>query len=275
MAIEENFVKHSLEEDMFVASIMGRDLSTLGFMVLRLKPQKIHHISTLLSEEKVCILISGKAVFQANCQERTMHRVSPIKDLPCGAFVPAGCNLTIQGIGKEVCIIAVATAKIQPEIECLTDKKLTHVEWIDRDKINVYERGFGSYQRTIRSIIDSHFPARSLICGETINPSGNWSSFPPHKHDIDLEKESAHEEIYLHIFEPSQGWGYQEIYSSRHNVKEVFRIENGDVVLIPFGYHPVTCAPGYTLCYLWVLAGTSRKLEISEDPAHVWLNHAN
>lgn len=115
------------------------------------------------------------------------------------------------------------------------------------------------------------FPATNLICGETINPSGHWSSFPPHKHDTLQVGESIHNELYFFTFAPDNGWGYQEIYSPEKRMSKVYRIESGDIMLIPYGYHPVVTAPGYSLCYFWVLTGPKRNLLMKNDPQHSWI----
>ena len=110
------------------------------------------------------------------------------------------------------------------------------------------------------------------MVGETINPPGNWSSYPPHKHD-GRDGEPVLEEVYYYRISPPQGFGQQMLYttdgeSTTHTVKD------GDAVLLPYGYHPVSAPPGYKLYYLWAMAGTERKLALHEDPAHTWLHKA-
>ena len=110
------------------------------------------------------------------------------------------------------------------------------------------------------------------MVGETFNPPGNWSSYPPHKHD-GKDGEPTLEEVYYFTIDPPQGFGQQILYtndgeSASHSVRD------GDTVLLPYGYHPVSASPGYRLCYLWGMAGEQRKLALHEDPAHKWIHDA-
>jgi len=119
--------------------------------------------------------------------------------------------------------------------------------------------------------------AQRLLVGETLNPPGNWSSYPPHKHDRKAPSEAPLEEVYFFKIKPPHGFGLQRIYTSPEDENpfdEVFLLENDDTVVIPRGYHPVVAAPGYQLYYLWVLAGEERKYGAwSDDPNHRWLRN--
>ena len=105
-----------------------------------------------------------------------------------------------------------------------------------------------------------------------ITPSGNWSSYPPHKHDRDdLPHESQLEETYYHRFSPPQGYGVQRVYTDDRSLDETLAVGDGDVVLVPKGYHPVGAPHGYDLYYLNVMAGPKRIWRFHNDPAHEWL----
>jgi 5-deoxy-glucuronate isomerase len=118
-------------------------------------------------------------------------------------------------------------------------------------------------------------PAKKLLVGETYNIPGGWSSYPPHKHDVySPGEEVCLEEIYHFRIDPPQGFGFQRIYSPERDLDEAYSIENGDTVIIPCGYHPVAAAPGYTLYYLWGLAGEKREMRPREDPGHAWVNQS-
>ena len=116
-------------------------------------------------------------------------------------------------------------------------------------------------------------PAQRLLVGETFNAPGEWSSFPPHKHD-GHDGEPALEEVYYFRFDRPDGFGFQGLYEHAGSEEAVF-LRHGAVVGIPRGYHPVCAAPGYRLYYFWALAprpGTPRALALHEDPAHRWLH---
>ena len=118
------------------------------------------------------------------------------------------------------------------------------------------------------------FPSDKLIAVEILTPAGNWSSWPPHKHDQQLEGEVALEEIYYFEIAGKGGLGYQRVYSSGpdRQIDVLAEVRDGDVVLIPHGYHgPSMAAPGYDLYYLNVMAGPERAWRFCDDPVHAWI----
>jgi 5-deoxy-glucuronate isomerase len=145
------------------------------------------------------------------------------------------------------------------------------------DDVVVHDRGRPGWQRAVHDIVAETVPAQRLLVGETFNAAGEWSSFPPHKHDGG-DGEPALEEVYYYRFDRPDGFGFQGLYERdddgyRGDERAVF-LRHGAVVGIPRGYHPVCAAPGYRLYYLWALApraGTARALALHEDPAHLWL----
>ena len=113
--------------------------------------------------------------------------------------------------------------------------------------------------------------ADRIIACEVITPGGNWSSYPPHKHDEERPGESALEEIYYFEVRGANGIAYQRVYGS---VDVLAEVRSGDVVLIPHGWHgPSMAVPGYDLYYLNVMAGpgAERAWLICDDPAHSWV----
>jgi 5-deoxy-glucuronate isomerase len=138
-------------------------------------------------------------------------------------------------------------------------------------KVPVELRGAGSCSRQVNNFCTPEaFEADRLIACEVLTPAGNWSSYPPHKHDEDRPGESVLEEIYW--FEVGGGGpAYQQVYGTSSVLAEV---RTGDVVLIPSGWHgPSMAAPGYDLYYLNVMAGpgAERAWQICDDPAHAWV----
>jgi 5-deoxy-glucuronate isomerase len=124
----------------------------------------------------------------------------------------------------------------------------------------------------VKNIIDSSIPSEHFIIGETVNPPGNWSSWPPHKHDInDYPNEIDMEEVYYFKVNPPTGFGVQRIYDV--DFSEIYVVEDGDTVLIKRGYHPVAAAPGHQVYYLWILGGEERILLPNDDPKFKWQKH--
>jgi 5-deoxy-glucuronate isomerase len=138
--------------------------------------------------------------------------------------------------------------------------------------------GKDNWQRTVVTSVGDEVAADRLMVGETTNPPGNWSSAPPHKHDIEGPGEYPMEEVYLYKFNPAQGFGLQRVYTapnSKDPFDVTYAVRDGDLVCLPRGYHPVVAAPGYQLFYVWALAGDERRYGAwTEDPDHAWIKGA-
>jgi 5-deoxy-glucuronate isomerase len=132
------------------------------------------------------------------------------------------------------------------------------------------EVGSGNWSRTVRTMLGPEHAAGRLLLGETINPPGNWSSYPPHKHDRQAPPEEVRlEEVYLFKVDPAGGFGVQVHYED--GLQEAFVVKDDDVAVIRTGYHPVVAAPGYSLYYLWIMAGEGRQMIPHFDPDHAWV----
>ena len=133
-------------------------------------------------------------------------------------------------------------------------------------------RGQGTNTRHVRNILPETEPAESLLVVEVITPGGNWSSYPPHKHDTATAgEETALEETYYHRLNPPQGFAFQRVYTDDRSLDQTMAVEDGDVVMVPRGYHPVGAPHGYDLYYLNVMAGPKRQWIFRNDPAHDWI----
>jgi 5-deoxy-glucuronate isomerase len=133
-------------------------------------------------------------------------------------------------------------------------------------------RGSGPTERRIHHILPEEAPAERLLLVEVFTPAGNWSSYPPHKHDVDdppRERELA--ETYYHRVRPAQGFAFQRVYSGEGDLDATCAVRDGDLILVPRGYHVVAAAPGYDDYYLNVMAGPVREWRFTPDPSHAWL----
>jgi 5-deoxy-glucuronate isomerase len=131
---------------------------------------------------------------------------------------------------------------------------------IDPADVADENRGRGPDARRVRT----YLAEGPLIAGETVNPPGGWSSYPPHRHE--------HEEVYVYRFDPANGFGVAMNYDDDRSDATIVR--DGHVQRIASGYHPVVAAPGYAMCYLWALAGERTTLTPFYDPVHAWLASA-
>jgi 5-deoxy-glucuronate isomerase len=144
------------------------------------------------------------------------------------------------------------------------------------EDVPVELRGSGQASRQVNNFCTPEtFDADKLIACEVITPGGNWSSFPPHKHDEAKDGEAELEEIYYFEVSDPAGFAWQRVYGTPERPIEVSEeVRSGDVVVIPHGWHgPSAAAPGYDLYYLNVMAGpgADRAWLISDDPAHAWV----
>ena len=133
--------------------------------------------------------------------------------------------------------------------------------------------GRDNFTRAATIILDETFDSEHFYIGEGLIPSGNWSGYPPHRHDVDaLPGEIDMEETYFYRFDPVQGFGIQKVYKTDGSIDETYTVKHNDTVAIAEGYHPLCGAPGYQMYYLWTMAGAvNRGLISSKDPAHDWV----
>ena len=136
--------------------------------------------------------------------------------------------------------------------------------------------GRDNWTRTSEIILDEKFDSEHFYIGEGMIPSGNWSGYPSHRHDVNNPPaELDMEETYFYLFDPPQGFGFQSVYKPDGSLNEAYRVQSYDTVAIAEGYHPLVGAPGYQMYYLWTMAGSQgRGLISSMDPAHVWVKDA-
>ena len=150
--------------------------------------------------------------------------------VPCGS----GANVSAPGPGPVQVAVCSAPSSLKraPAYIAPADVKVKAV-------------GKANWRRSVKDIIDYTFEAQHLVLGETVNVPGNWSSYPPHKHEVDnLPVEAKMEEIYFFQVKPQDGFGFQRVYTDDRSLDETYTIEHNDTVKIPKGYHPVSAAPG-------------------------------
>jgi 5-deoxy-glucuronate isomerase len=139
-------------------------------------------------------------------------------------------------------------------------------------------RGGDNASRQINRILPPGSPVNRLVCVEVYTPSGNWSSFPAHKHDTrkihpvsGALMEASLEEIYFYKMDKPQGFAIQKVYTDDRSLDELAEAHHNDVVLVPEGYHPVVAGHGYNVYYLNFLAGSDQSLANTDDPDHKWI----
>jgi 5-deoxy-glucuronate isomerase len=140
------------------------------------------------------------------------------------------------------------------------------------EDVRIEIRGGANATRQINHILTPEFPAHRLLLVEVYTPGGNWSSYPPHKHDVHNPPEEVDlEEVYYYRVDRPEGYAIQRVYSRDGKLDETLTVRDGELVLIPEGYHPVVAAHGYNIYYLNVLAGSARSMAAADDPDYAWV----
>lgn len=215
------------------------------------------------SREHCLVLLTGRATITAGDRqfEGVGGRTSVFEAPPHSVFVPGGMPFSLVADGDVE--VAICSAPGGPGHE---------PRLIAPDMVGSEVRGRGTNTRYVRNILPDSEPAHSLLVVEVVTPGGNWSSYPPHKHDRDAPpEETLLEETYYHRLDPPQGFAVQRVYTDDGSLDETMTVRNGDCVMVPRGYHPVGAAHGYQLYYLNVMAGPHRQWIFANDPDHAWI----
>ncbi len=193
-------------------------------------------------------------------------RDGPFTDLPSALWLPDGRELRLSlpdGEGR----VALARAQRSGRDGVAATPIQVHP-----GDVRTEIRGAGNATRQINHIIAPDFPADRLEVVEVLTPSGNWSSWPPHKHDVDnMPDEAVLEEIYHYRFRRPEAWAIQRVYRADRSRDGIWEVRNGDVVIVPDGYHPFSAAHGDDAYYLNALAGDRRTMACSFDPDLDWV----
>lgn len=216
--------------------------------------------------EFLAVILGGKASFEINGQrfEKVGGRPNVFSGKPHSVYIPAGAHFTIKAEGVVEIALPNAPSDLAVEPYVIPPAQVAAGAW-----------GAANFKRNFHQILtlasQPDLPARRLIVGETYTPSGNWSTYPPHKHQVDnLPREAYHEEMYFFKVSPGDGFGICHYYNEEGE-EENFTIRDNSIHMMPRGYHTVVSAPGYTTYYLWFLAGTQRVQATTDDPALGWV----
>jgi 5-deoxy-glucuronate isomerase len=232
----------------------------VGFEVVRLGNGPVVVRDT--GDREVCVVvISGTiTVSSGHGTWRDLGgRADPWSGRPDAAYLPPRTHFELRGDGEAgLCWAPAPSGGADPGI-------------LPGEQIEPETRGYGNQARTIHPILMADRDAESLLVCEVLTPPGHWSSYPPHKHDVDdPPRETFLEETYYHRVAPAGGFGLQRVYTDDRELDEAVAFGDRDCVLVPRGYHTVSAPPGYDVYYLNVMAGPTRVWAIKTDPDHAW-----
>jgi 5-deoxy-glucuronate isomerase len=243
-----------------------------GLRVVRLAPGDSRTLSTG-HDELAIVPLAGGCTVEVDGRNLTLEgRESVFTRVTDWAYVPIDAEFRLGS--RAGCELALASARATHRHE---------PAYVEAGSIPVEIRGAGPATRQVTNFMVPEFFAGAdrLICCELLTPEGNWSSYPPHKHDDSPECPVDNEEIYYFRLGRSgapgysaEGYGVHRTYTADGAIDETVIVRDGDVFLVPRGYHgPCIAAPGYPLYYLNVMASNAgpRRLEVVDDPAHHWI----
>jgi 5-deoxy-glucuronate isomerase len=251
------------------------DWRYLSFRALALGTDERIDIGGSGTETCVVVLSGGGVVLEVGAERLELPgRRSVFDGKPWACYVPDSCRGHLTGrpadTGRRV-VLAVAEAPTSGREGVSSGPVLIRPE-----DVEVEIRGAGDATRRIHHIIKPEFPADRLEVVEVYTPAGNWSSWPPHKHDVDdIPREAVLEEIYYYQQRRPEGWGIQRLYRREGDRRDgVWAVRHGELVLVTDGYHPFVAAHGYDAYYLNALAGDRRTMACTDDPDLAWTRAA-
>jgi 5-deoxy-glucuronate isomerase len=233
----------------------------LSFAVETLRPRATLEGATD-GEEVALVLLSGHVQATADAEEWQLGpRSSVFEALPWTLYLPRDTAFRLEALSASE--LGVARARCERRREPLLQRP---------EQVDVEVRGAGNATRQINNMIQPGFPAERILVVEVLTPAGNWSSYPPHKHDEHRPPEEVVlEEIYYYRAPAPAAFGFQRLYSGERPLDLTATVRDGDLLLVPFGYHPFCAAPGYDFYYLNALAGDHHSMAASDDPALAWV----
>jgi 5-deoxy-glucuronate isomerase len=223
------------------------------------------HTGNSGNREILAVIMGGKATIQAGSEtfESIGGRANVFSGKPHSVYIPFNTDYSLTGVGDVEIGLCSAPSDLAAEPYLITPEQVIGGKW-----------GAANYSRNFHQIlvesVQPQFPAKRLIVGETYTPSGNWSTYPPHKHEVDnLPTEAFHEEMYFFKVDPADGFGIARFQNDEMETN--FTVRNNTILMVPNGYHTVASAPGYTTYYLWFLAGNHRTQAVMTDPVTGWV----
>lgn len=216
--------------------------------------------------EILAVILGGRATFTVDGQAfaDVGGRPNVFAGKPHSVYIPAGAAVTVEAVSAAEIALPSAPSDLAADPYVITPAQVATGRW--------GAANFGrSYHQILTEISQPGLSARRLIVGETYTPSGNWSTYPPHRHTHEnLPVEAAHEEIYYFRVSPADGFGIARVYTDE-GYEENFTVREHAMQMMPAGYHTVASAPGYTTYFLWVLAGEHRTQGALEDAKLAWV----
>lgn len=256
--------------DMKISPTVFEDrIADLGFEYLSFAVRKLkegeHYKAATRGDELAMVVLGGVCSVSSDkgSWEQVGKRATVFDGLPYTLYLPPDTSFTVTA--KTACDLAFCYCRAEEQHPA---------QLITPDQVGIEIRGGGNATRQINSMLPPEFPAHRLLVVEVFTPSGNWSSFPPHKHDVhNPPTEVDLDEIYYYKVQDPKGFAIQKIYTADGRIDETLTVRDGELVRVPEGYHPVVAEHGYNVYYLNALAGSARSMAASDDPNYAWVRN--
>jgi 5-deoxy-glucuronate isomerase len=224
-----------------------------------------HHKHFAPGEEMALVVLGGQVSVKCSNQfwPALGGRADVFSGMPHVLYLPVGsAEVAIESL-TSVSEVAICGARAGREFPSKV---------ILPSMVEIEVRGGGNATRQINHILKPDFQADRILVVEVYTPSGNWSSYPPHKHDVhNPPGEVDLDEIYYYKISKPKGYAIQRVYTRDGSRDDTITVRDNEVILIPDGYHPVVAAHGYDCYYLNVLAGSARSMAATDDPDYAWV----
>ncbi len=240
---------------------------SMGFDYLTFRVRKLLRGEKFSSETGACEL--GMVVLGGRCSVASTagswsdfgSRAHVFDGMPTALYLPIETEFAVTA--ETDCEVAFCFSRAEEKYPA---------RLITPDEVEIEVRGGANATRQINHILKPEFPAQRLLLVEVYTPGGNWSSYPPHKHDVHNPPDEVDlEEIYYYKIDRPEGYAIQRVYTPDGRIDQTLTVRDGELVLIPEGYHPVVAAHGYNVYYLNALAGSAHSMAASDDPDYAWV----
>ena len=264
-------VKPNYEESEFIqVTPKSAGWEHLNFSAVKLKKGETWHIDSK-ENEMALVILGGTAKIDTkdHTWDSAGSRSNVFSGMPTTLYISRDNWITIKAL-SETLEFGIGWCKAYSDHP---------TKLIEPEEVKIEIRGGGNATRQINQMILPGFDCDRLVVVEVYTPSGNWSSYPPHKHDVRKLDQNGNlleadlEEIYFYKIDRPKGYAYQRIYTDDRKIDELVLVKDNELVLSPEGYHPVVAAHGFNVYYLNMLAGSDQSLASSDDPEFAWIKN--
>jgi 5-deoxy-glucuronate isomerase len=244
----------------------GREVSE-GFEFLSLSASKVEVGQRIYGDtagrELGLVVLGGRCSVESSrgSWKGIGRRADVFSGMPYALYLPVATQLEVTA--ETDCDLAFCYSRAT---------EYYHPQLVTPGEVEIEIRGGANATRQINKIFRPEFAAHRLLIVEVYTPGGNWSSYPPHKHDVhNLPVEADLEELYYYRIDRPEGYAIQKVYTRDRRLDHTLTVRDGEMVRVPEGYHPVVAAHGYNVYYLNALAGSARSMAASDDPDYEWV----